>query len=53
MACRPMAIPTQQTNVRGDGKHLTEVSEGQPRTQALCSGKERPWSELVTWPLQN
>ena len=21
---------------------------GQPRTQALSSGKERPWSELVT-----
>ena len=26
---------------------------GQPRTQALASGKERPWSELVTRPLQN
>ena len=25
-----------------------EVGNMQPRTQALSSGKERPWSELVT-----
>jgi hypothetical protein len=29
------------------GSHRQYVS--QPRSQALFSGKERPWSELVTW----
>ena len=31
----------------------TKLDNKQPRTQALSSGKERPWSELVTWRLQN
>ena len=35
-------------------KHFLEPhGPWQPRTQALSSGKERPWSELVTWRLQN
>ena len=31
--------------------HMTwkDQADHQPRTQALSSGKERPWLELVTW----
>jgi hypothetical protein len=35
----------------GSGYEIVIIydKQAQPRSQALSSGKERPWSELVTW----
>ena len=34
-------------------EHTQNHATSQPRSQDLSSGKERPWSELVTWLTEN